>query len=166
MTPEFYRPFAVDRIGEGADQPVEATPAECAALAARLLIPAVLALSCRFHLRPIGRGAILAEGELRARVRRDCVVTLDPFDMKLREAFRIRFVPAGRESNDEDPDSDDEISYDAATIDLGEATAEQLALALDPYPRKPDAVLPELEHDAEPSPFARLARLRRPEGPE
>jgi uncharacterized metal-binding protein YceD (DUF177 family) len=163
VIPEFHRPFAADRVGEGVEQPVEATVAECAALAARLLIPAVLSLSCRFHLRPIRRGAILAEGELRARVRRDCVVTLDPFDMRLRERFRVRFVPAGRESNDEDPESDDEISYDAATIDLGEAAAEQLALALDPYPRKPDASLPELEQEAEASPFASLARLRRPD---
>jgi uncharacterized metal-binding protein YceD (DUF177 family) len=161
--PEFHRPFAADRVGEVAEQLVEANPAECAALAARLQIPAVLSLSCRFHLRPIGRGTILAEGELRARVRRECVVTLDAFDMKLRERFRVRFVPAGRETNDEDPESDDEISFDGAALDLGEAAAEQLALALDPYPRKPDAVLPALEAEAETSPFAGLARLRRPD---
>jgi hypothetical protein len=48
-------------------------------------------------------------------------------------------------------------------IDLGEAVAQQLALALDPYPRAPGAALPEdlrAETGAE-SPFAVLERLKR-----
>ena len=44
----------------------------------------------------------------------------------------------------------------AGTIDLGEAAAEQLALALDPYPRAPGAVL-EMEEEPEAAPFAALA---------
>jgi uncharacterized metal-binding protein YceD (DUF177 family) len=161
--PEFHRPFVVDRVGEGCEHMVEATPAECAALAQRMGIPALLFLSCRFSLHDIRRGSVLAEGRLRATVRRECVVSLDLFDMKLRDNFRIRFVPSGRETNDEDPESDDEIPYDGNSIDLGEAAAEQLALSLDPYPRKPDAVLTELDPEAEASPFAALLRLRRPD---
>jgi hypothetical protein len=33
----------------------------------------------------------------------------------------------------------DVMFYDGATIDLGEAVAQTLALHLDPYPRSPDA---------------------------
>lgn len=163
-TPELHRPFAADRAAAGAEQSIEATPAECAALAQRLQIPAVRSLSCRFTLSGIGRGIVLAEGELRARVTRVCVVTLDEFDMRHHERFRVRFVPAGRESDDEDPDSDDEIPIDGASIDLGEAAVEQLALSLDPYPRKPDAALPPMEDEAVISPFAALQRLRKPDG--
>jgi hypothetical protein len=47
-----------------------------------------------------------------------------------------------------------------AVADLGEALAEQLALALDPYPRAPDAALPPEAEEAPASPFARLAALR------
>jgi len=37
MTPEFHRPLSLDRIGpKGLDVTVEATPAECAALAVRM----------------------------------------------------------------------------------------------------------------------------------
>ena len=43
----------------------------------------------------------------------------------------------------------------------GEAAAEQLALALDPYPRSPDAVLPDVPDDPEAQPFAALAPLQR-----
>ncbi len=44
------------------------------------------------------------------------------------------------------------------TLDLGEAAAEQLALALDPYPRAPDAVLPDMPEDAEAQPSPRWRR--------
>jgi hypothetical protein len=43
-------------------------------------------------------------------------------------------------------------------LDLGEAVAEQLALALDPYPRVPGAELPEIESDPQERPFAALRR--------
>jgi hypothetical protein len=46
-------------------------------------------------------------------------------------------------------------------LDLGEAAAEQLALALDPYPRKPDARLLGAAEDPPGFPFAALAPLAR-----
>jgi uncharacterized metal-binding protein YceD (DUF177 family) len=156
---ELCRPVAVDRIGpDGLEVEVRASEAECGALARRMAIPAVLECVCRFSLSAAPGGVVLAESHLRARVVRECVLSLDAFESLTEERFRLRFVPAGRESNDDDPDSDDEIAYHGGTIDLGEATAEQLALALDPYPRKPDAALPDPEAAAADSPFAVLAR--------
>jgi len=158
MTPEFARPFALDRLGAApVEQTVTATPAECAALAPRLGIPAVTALACRWRLRRAEAGRILAEGALSATLVRECVVTLDEFATSVAEEFRVVFVPAGQESDDPDPETDDEIPYQASAIDLGEAAAEQLALTLDPYPRQPGAALPDIEDTAE-SPFALLAR--------
>jgi hypothetical protein len=171
MIPELHRPTATDRIPvSGMTVDVQADAAECEAIAARLMIPAVKKLSCRFVLtRPLAGattkrpGEILAEAHLRATLVRECVVTLEPFTTQTEERFRVRFVPGGTEIDDEDPESDDEIGYDGAAIDLGEAAVEQLALTLDPYPRKPGAELPPEASDAESGPFAALVRLVRPE---
>ena len=158
---ELHRPLAVDRVGPGgASERVDATPAECAALAVRMRIPAVHALSCTFRLRPLPGATLEAEGSLDAAVTQACVVTLDEFQSEVSEPFVVRFVPEGRESDDPDPEAPDEIPYAGAVIDLGEAAAEQLALALDPYPRKPGAELPETPPDPDAHPFAKLAARR------
>ena len=160
MIPEFHCPLSLDRIGsQGLDMTVEATPAECSALAARMGVPAVLSLSCVFHLIREGRDNVLARGVLRAQVTQTCVVSLDDFDAPVEEVFQIRFVPAGEESEDIDPEADDEVPFEGNAIDLGEAAAEQLGLSLDPYPRMPGVELPEVEGEPEPHPFAALRRL-------
>jgi uncharacterized metal-binding protein YceD (DUF177 family) len=162
MIPELHRPVPIVRIGpQGFDLLVEATPTECIALAERMQIPAVHALSCQFHLRPEGASVVVAHGRLLARVVQTCIVSLEDFEATVDEPFRVRFVPAGTESDDADPESDDEIPYEGDSLDLGEAAAEQLALALDPYPRMPDAALPEVDADPDAHPFAALAALRR-----
>ena len=77
MNPEFHRPISLDRIGpHGLDITVEATPAECSALAERMNLPAVLALSCTFHLIREGRDIVLARGALHASVTQTCVISL------------------------------------------------------------------------------------------
>jgi hypothetical protein len=160
MNPEFHRPLTLDRIGpHGLDLTVEATSTECAALAARMNLPAVLALACTFHLVREARDTISARGALRATITQTCVISLDDFDAAIEEVFQVRFVPLGEEGDDIDPESDDEIPFEGNVIDLGEAAAEQLGLALDPYPRKPGVEMPEMEDDPEPHPFAALRRL-------
>jgi uncharacterized metal-binding protein YceD (DUF177 family) len=159
MTTELHRPVPADRVGSaGLDYIVEANAAECAALAQRMRLPAVLSLRCAFRLVRLTADCILAEGHLRAEVMQTCVVSLDDFAASIEERFRVRFVPAGQESDDPDPEADDEIGYPGGMLDLGEAAAEQLGLALDPYPRSPGAALPEIEADAEAQPFAALRR--------
>lgn len=144
MKPEFSRPLPLAQIGAGGRTiAVEATPAERAALALRMRLPELPALTCRFDLRLLEAGVVQAEGLLQARVVQVCVVSLDPFEAAVEERFALRFVPRGSESAAIDPEAVDEIPYDGTSIDLGEATAEQLALALDPYPRQPGVSLPE-----------------------
>ena len=160
MTPEFHRPISLDRIGTlGLDMTVTATPAECAALAIRMKLPAVLALSCVFHLLRESRDKVLARGILSATVTQTCVISLEDFEAGVREVFQVRFVPSGEEADEADPDSDDEIGFEGNMIDLGEAAAEQLGLALDPYPRMPGVEMPSVEDEPEPHPFAALRRL-------
>lgn len=165
MTPELHRPVAVAAILPGGQEfVVEANQAECAALAARMRLPAVQSLHCRFRLSPGLGGAVAAAGWLEAEVVQTCVVTLEDFAATISEQFEVCFVPAGSESDEIDPDETvDEIPYAEGVIDLGEAAAEQLALTLDPYPHAPEAFLPEIGSADEGSAtaFARLAEWRR-----
>ena len=58
------------------------------------------------------------------------------------EPFTLRFLPEGSVEGGEfelDDEAMDTMFYAGASIDLGEAAAETLALALDPYPRSPHA---------------------------
>lgn len=160
MTAELSRPVSLSTIGSaGRAITVRATPEECAAVAARMNIPAIQSLECHFDLTPEHDGmSIFAEGHLQAQVTRVCVVSAEEFEMPVEDEFALRFVPAGLEREDPDPDLPDEIPYEAGTIDLGEATAEQLGLALDPYPRMEGAVVPTPEDEDDASPFAALAR--------
>jgi len=159
MTPEFSRTVPLARISDGMRRAVEANEAERAAVAARLGLNAVRQLRCSFHLSPAEPGAVLATGKLRARVTQTCVISLEPFETEVAEDFRVRFVPAGTESDAIDVETDDEIPYEGTALDLGDAAVEQLALALEPFPRKPGAELPETPEEAT-GPFAALARLR------
>ena len=159
MMPELHCVVAADRIGAaGLEVTVEADSGALDALTRRMGIPAVEALRCVFRLVRLTADTIQAEGRLQAQVVQTCVISLEDFPAAIDERFRVRFVPAGQESDDPDPEADDEIGYADGMLDLGEAAAEQLALAMDPYPRAPGAELPELGVDTVGHPFAALRR--------
>jgi uncharacterized metal-binding protein YceD (DUF177 family) len=163
MTPELSRPFAIDRMGEATRIKVEADAAEREAVARRLGVEDVARLECQFHLRRWEGATVQAEGSLKARVTQVCVVSGDSFESDIAEDFEVRFVPEGMESEEVDLDAPDEIPYAGAMIDLGEATTEQLALALDPFPKKPGAEIPPEAQEAPEGPFAALGRIRKPD---
>jgi uncharacterized metal-binding protein YceD (DUF177 family) len=122
-------------------------------------LPAVHTMTCVFHLVREGRDDVRARGRLRARVTQTCVVSMEDFETTVEEDFQVRFVPEGEETEDIDLDADDEIPFTDNLIDLGEAAAEQLGLALDPYPRMPGVELEELPEEEDENPFAALRRL-------
>ena len=162
MTPELHRPVAVDRVGPASlDVTVEATADELAALARRMSLPAMLSLTCEFHLHRDAAHRLVGHGHLLVEVMQTCVVSLEDFPATVEERFAVVFVPTGEETENDDPAAPDEIGYENGVIDLGEAAAEQLALALDPYPRAPDAELPDGVNDPEEHQFAALAALKR-----
>ncbi|MGH7078538.1 MAG: YceD family protein [Acetobacteraceae bacterium] len=145
MAPEFSRPLRVSAIPPAGYQiDVTANAEERRALARRFELPSLAALSCTFALsRNVGvreAGAITrAAGHLLARLTQLCRVTLEEFPADVEERFVVLFVPSGHESASFDPEAPDEIPCTDGMIDLGEVAAEQLALALDPWPRKPEA---------------------------
>ncbi|MEO3474261.1 YceD family protein [Roseomonas sp. CAU 1739] len=168
MTPEFSRPVALARIPpEGRQERLRATPSECAALALRFGIPAVNRFAAELVLKPEPGGGVAITGRILAEVVQDCVVTLEPVVQQVEEAVHLRILGPG-EAHSDDPEAPDDVDAAGGVADLGEALAEQLALALDPYPRAPGAVLPEEVAGEEPeaspeppaSPFAGLAALR------
>ncbi len=156
VPPEMSRPVAIGRIGLGLDFTVMATPDECVALAKRMTIPTLARLVCRFSLTPAPQRRIRALGRLEIDVTQICVVSLDPFSSTIVEDFVVNFVPAGRETPELDFDAEDEIPFTGDILDLGEAAAEQLGLALDPFPRKPGAELPPDANDGPENAFAAL----------
>ena len=142
-------------------------PDECAALARRFGLVAIDALEARYALRRDAAG-VLAKGHLKARVTQSCVVTGEPLPATLDEDFAIRFLPEpDDDAADEVELSEDEcdtVFYSGGTIDLGEAAAETLALALDPFPRSPHAAAALKEagvlSEEEAGPFGALAGLK------
>jgi hypothetical protein len=160
---ELTRLFLLSKVARsGTIVLIRATPMECSAVADRMGIPAVRFLECWFNLSREGDDhSIFAKGRLCAELTRVCVVSAEEFDMAVVDEFKICFVPSGLELDDPDPDLIDEIPYEGDLTDLGEATVNQLALALDPYPRLNGAVTPDFEHNERASPFSVLThRLR------
>ncbi len=158
--PEFSRPLPLGLVGpEGRREVLEADEAELGALARRFGIPAVDRLRAELRLSQEADGAVRAEGRLTADVVQTCVVTLEPVWQRVDQEVALRLLPSGREPRDA-PDQADEIATRDGVADLGEAMAEQLALALDPYPRAPGAVLPAEANDPGEHPMAALAKRR------
>ena len=159
MTTELSRPVSVAKISRDGGQTVmvRATARECTAVAVRMDLPAIQSLECFFNLAVEDDGvSVVAEGRLRAKVTRVCVVSAEEFETVVEDDFEMRFVPAGEEREDPNPDLPDEIPYEVDTIDVGEAAAEQLGLALDPYPRIDGATVPSTDGDEDTSPFSVL----------
>ena len=168
MTPEFSRPVRIDTLGEGDRSiEVEAGFEERGALAARFALLSIEALSAEAVLRR-DADVVTAEGRMKARVEQACVATGVPVPAAIDEPFVLRFVPEGVEGEEIELDAEDfdTIDYSGGAIDLGEAVAETLALALDPFPRSPDAdaVLKAAgvlsEDEAVTGPFAALKGLK------
>lgn len=141
--PEFSRIERIDTIGAGARSiAITATESECTALAVRFGLLAVDRLEASFALQRDAAG-ITARGHVQATVIQACSVTDDPLPVTVSEEVALRFVTeqeaAAEEEVELDTDALDTMSYDGNGVDLGEAAAETMALALDPFPRGPNA---------------------------
>ncbi len=148
--PEFSRVIAVETIRQdGVTRSVAATPTERQALARRFALTAIDDLSAEVRLQPTGRGDMIrVEGHLKASVTQTCVVSLNPIASMLSEPFVAVFAPPAARSAESGgdvtwhADADDEDEPEPllhGRIDIGEFVAQTLSLALDPYPRDPEA---------------------------
>ena len=144
--PELSRPVKLKAIK---DDPyvIEASEAERAALAERFGITSIESLRAEVTLDPKG-DKIEANGTLTAAITQACAISGEDFSVAIDEDIAFIFVPADAapvseedeeieiELEDEDLDT---IDYEGDSFDLGEAIAQSLALAIDPYAEGPNA---------------------------
>src|SRR5262245_36196886 len=171
---EYPRPIAADQIGpQETEREIAANAVERARLAERFGLLALDTLTATLSLKRGRGGLIQVRGRFEAEVVQACVVTLEPVRAHLDESFSIAFGTGGIGAGEvviglEEEDPPEELTE--GRIDLGETVAQQLAVALDPYPHAPGAGAaseesPEADDRAaekRASPFAALSQLRRP----
>ncbi|MFC4256641.1 DUF177 domain-containing protein [Altererythrobacter xixiisoli] len=168
-TPEFSR--IIDRR-QIIDRPVEleANEQERAMLAGRFGLVGIDRLQGAIHLITEG-DVVRAEGRLQAAFVQSCAVSGEDLPRQVDEKIALRFVPATETAAVPDEEIEleegdcDEIPYSGHHFDLGEALAQSLALAIDPYATGPDADRARkaagIMDEAAAGPFAALAALRR-----
>ena len=172
IVPEFSRLVAADTVSSHLQRrEIAAEPAERKALAERFGLLSLDALSAALELQRQAGDVIHVSGHLSADVVQNCVVSLAPVPSHIETDFELSYGGSAVESDEED--EIDIAGLDApepvinGQIDLGEALAQQLAIALDPYPRAPGAALGPDGFMAGPAeggrkqPFAGLAELKK-----
>ena len=163
----------------GLHRDIEADPAARASMAGAAGLREVLSARASLDVTPQRGGRVHVMGHVRARIGQTCVVTLDPIESEIDEPIDLVFAPPEQipqlsdlvddaaESDTEIPDPPEPIVN--GVIDLGRLATDALFLAVDPYPRRPDAVFQPLIEAADPMdhPFAALKALQvdaKPEG--
>ncbi len=162
IAPEFSRPVDIARLPQGeASYDIAANPAERAALARRFGLLALDRLEARVRLSRLAGGFLRLSAELSADVTQSCVVTLEPVAARVEDEFTLLY--GGTEEGSEDVVLGGDVELveplPDGPLDIGEAVAQQLSLALDPYPRAP-GVVADGPREALASPFAALAKRR------
>ena len=174
VKPDPWRvPVAVEQIpGTGVHRDIAADRAALTAMAEVAGVRAILSASASLDVTPQSGGRYHVAGHVRARIGQTCVVTLDPIENDIDEPIDLTFAPPEQipqlsdlvddaaESDTEIPDPPEPIEN--GVIDLGRLATDALFLAIDPYPRKPDAVFepPVVPDDPEDHPFAALKALK------
>lgn len=158
---------------DGREIVFSANAEERAALAQRFDLADLATLTGKAQLSRVAGGRVYRlSASFEADVIQTCVVTLEPMPARVSESFTLTFAPAEEiERPNEVVIGDEEDPPEPlidGTIDIGEAVAEHLCLALDPFPRKEAAVIPEpyvakedVVDDERPHPFAALAELKK-----
>lgn len=165
---EFSRVMDVRQV-KGKAIRLEASEAERKALATRFALVAVERLEADLILSVSGR-AISAKGNISAQIVQPCAISGEDLPVTIAEPAIFRFVPEtirmpGDEEIELDADACDEVEYSGTQIDLGEAVAQSLGLAIDPYLAGPQAEAARrragLLDEGDAGPFAALKALRK-----
>src|SRR5215472_9992031 len=163
---EFPRPVPLARLGsEAFRQRIEATPNERAGLARRFDLISLDHLAATVELRRQGAKVVLLEAAFEAKFVQSCVITLEPVAGTISNRFSLVYGPPETEPPQIEPGEDEAVfePLKGDAIDIGEAVAQELSLALPVFPHLPEA---RIETDAATAlsggAFAVLARLRRP----
>lgn len=148
----------LNQIGAGLQVPLVADAGQRSAIAEGLDLASLDRFEAETQLVPSVSGWTLT-GQVKAEGAQTCVVTLDPLPFRLDLPFRIDLVEDGAPEPREldiDLDRDEPDVIEDGRLDLGSYALEQLALHLDPFPRKPGVEFVQPDEPAEVSPFAIL----------
>ena len=167
-TPQESGPLArwinVERLPQGRGAvTVEASPAECAALATDFRIPAIRDLVGRFEISG-STNRMTVTGMVEAVVTQVCTVSLEPFEGPVREPVEVIYTDTDQLAGTDAEDVEVPDPLIGGRIDFGALTAEFLALGLDPYPRKPGIAFEPVVAGQDAGPFDALRRIRDGEG--
>ena len=161
---EFARPVTLDRLPPGETvHDIAAEPGERAALARRFTLLALDRLVARVRLTRLEGGLVRLAAELSADVVQECVVSLEPVASRVEDGFTLLYGEGREDAGEAVVSGEAELVEPAAggVIDIGEAVAQQLSLALDPFPRAAGVAAPiSPEVDTVRSPFAVLSRWK------
>jgi len=151
---------SVERLPQGRGAvTVEASPAECAALAVDFKIPGIRDLVGQFAISgPTSR--LTVTGTVDALVTQVCTVSLEPFEAPVHEPVEVVFTDTDQLAGTDAEDADIPDPLVGGRIDFGALTAEFLALGLDPYPRKPGITFEPVVAGDDSGPFDKLRRIR------
>lgn len=167
---EFSRLIEVEALGsDPVERCIEASATERAALARRFGLLSLERLEADLEIRREPGRRVLVAGRIEAAYEQRCVVSLVAVASRIDDRFETVFTddPAQLETPDDWEDDEDIEPYEGGTIDIGEATVQQFAVRLDPYPRAPGATVPaEYRSDDAPAengtrPFEGLSSLGR-----
>ncbi|HZB92720.1 MAG TPA: DUF177 domain-containing protein [Stellaceae bacterium] len=139
---EFSRLIDLSRLPPGETvHEIAAREEERAALARRFSLLALGRLEARVRLQRLAGGLMRLAAELSADVVQECAVTLDPVASRVEDSFSVLYGAAEEGAGEITLDGEAELVEPLAgtTLDIGEAVAQQLSLALDPFPRAPGA---------------------------
>lgn len=158
----YSEPVRLHQIPGGVKRTLEPDAATRARIVKALDLASLDAFSAEMELAPSPAGWRLS-GRVRASLAQTCGITLEPLPLEIDAPFVLSLAEAVEEDSDEiiitlDDESPDLIEN--GQIDLGQYAVEQLALRLDPFPRKPGAEFVQPPEPAEISPFAVLKQLR------
>jgi uncharacterized metal-binding protein YceD (DUF177 family) len=167
---ELSRRLRLDRVPPaGMTLDIAADEKEREALARRFGVLAIPDLTADVTVHAERGGAWRVDGRLRATVVQACGITLEPVEQHIDESFTVRFSDqmeaVDRDTGELVVDVEAPEPLDGDSLDLGDVVADELGVAIDPFPRKPGAQLGDIlpaasATSAEDSPFAALAGLR------
>lgn len=163
--PEFSRPVALTRLGRDPfRQQIAASREECEKLARRFGLVALDRLAAAVELSRRSGATILLEASFEADFVQECVVSLEPVQGTLCQQFSLLYGPVAPAERELELDGE-AVSFEplaGEAIDIGEAVAQELSLALPEFPRDPQAAIETgPADDAVAGPFAALARWKK-----
>jgi uncharacterized metal-binding protein YceD (DUF177 family) len=143
VAPEFSHPIKLDVIeGKPRAFTLAAGTAERTALANRFGLIKIKRFEAALSIHRDGQ-IIYLTGSISAGLTAPCVATGDPVPLTIKEAIAIRFMPVEAHAPDVeielDVSDDDVIDHDGKMVDVGEAMAQSLGLAIPPFPRSANA---------------------------